>query len=84
MTNRAPAPGNDSTAIAPPWPSTMPRASASPSPVPSPSGLVVKNGSKTRSNFARNSRPVLADLDPHSLVLRVVARPETQAAWRGG
>src|SRR5580765_1269649 len=36
-----------------------------------------------RSNLARNSRAAVGDIDPHSLVLRVVTRPESQAAWRG-
>jgi hypothetical protein len=32
----------------PPWDATMPCTTESPSPVPSPTGLVVKNGSNTR------------------------------------
>ena len=36
----------------PPWAVTIPCTTASPSPVPMPAGLVVKNGSKTRSSVA--------------------------------
>src|SRR4051794_10484959 len=44
------APGADSTRMAPSWRSTtMRRAVSSPRPVPAPTPLVVKNGSKTRS-----------------------------------
>src|SRR5207249_4812645 len=48
MRNVAPAPGALSTSIRPPWALVMPCAIASPSPVPAPTSLVVKNGSKTR------------------------------------
>ena len=47
--NVAPAPGLDSRVMRPPCSVTMPWQIESPSPVPSPSDLVVKNGSKTRA-----------------------------------
>ena len=43
------ASGPDSTVMSPPWLRTMPWAMPRPSPVPSPTGLVVKKGSKIRS-----------------------------------
>ena len=44
----APSPGALSTWMSPPLWSTTPWAMARPSPVPSPTGLVVKKGSKAR------------------------------------
>ena len=52
-----PSPGVDSTQMTPPLWLTMPYTVASPRPVPSPTALVVKNGSKT----ARPGRGVHAD-----------------------
>jgi len=46
---RLPDPGVLCTPIQPPCSRAMPSATASPSPVPSPGGLVVKNGSNTCS-----------------------------------
>ena len=44
--NRVPSPGALSTSIRPPWSWTMPWVMLRPKPVPSPTALVVKNGSK--------------------------------------
>src|SRR6266478_5202255 len=46
IATRVPRPGSLSTSIQPPWSVTMPCATESPRPVPSPTSLVVKNGSK--------------------------------------
>src|SRR4029077_7555943 len=43
-----PFPGSLATVMTPPWASTMRRASGRPRPVPCPTGLVVKKGSKIR------------------------------------
>ena len=58
-------PGSDSTVRVPPWRSTTIRcAVASPSPVPWPTSLVVKNESNTRSRIsARDPGAVVGDLD---------------------
>src|SRR5215212_2418518 len=47
------SPGVESTRISPPCPLTMRRTMSSPSPVPSPTPLVVKNGSKMRLFICR-------------------------------
>src|SRR3712207_3847310 len=47
------SPGSESKMISPPSPATMRRTMSSPSPVPSPISLVVKNGSKTRFWISR-------------------------------
>ena len=44
----APAPGALCTVSVPPCVCTMPKLTLSPSPVPAPSGFVVKNGSNIR------------------------------------
>ena len=49
MTKVVPCPGVLSTVIAPPCSVMMPCTTARPKPVPSPTSLVVKNGSKMRS-----------------------------------
>ena len=72
MSKRLPRPGVLSTAIAPPCAETMPCTTASPSPVPCPTGLVVKNGSKTRSRVA-SSMP-----QPLSLTHRCACAPGAQ------
>ena len=41
-----------STWMSPPWPFTMPWTTERPSPVPSPTGFVVKNGSKIRRRIS--------------------------------
>jgi hypothetical protein len=46
MRKAAPSPGLETTLIQPSDCLTMPKTVASPSPVPSPTALVVKNGSK--------------------------------------
>src|SRR5205807_1121087 len=51
--NRLPLPTSLSTSIQPPCSATMPCATASPSPVPSPTAFVVKKGSKTRARCSR-------------------------------
>ena len=43
---------SDSTSMVPPWAATMLSLTASPSPVPSPTSRVVKNGSKIRSRIS--------------------------------
>ncbi len=50
--NVVPRPGSLSTQMVPPLCVTIPKTVARPSPVPWPSGLVVKNGSKIRSRVA--------------------------------
>ena len=49
---RLPRPGVLSTSTRPPWSATMPWLTANPRPVPWPTGLVVKNGSKIRGRIA--------------------------------
>jgi hypothetical protein len=54
---------------------------------PEPGALTVGLGREERvedprADLARNSRAAVGDLDSHALLRRVVARPETQAAWR--
>ena len=56
MWNVVPWPSWLSTVMVPPSDSMMLRHTASPSPVPSPTGLVVKNGSKMRSRFSGGNR----------------------------
>ena len=63
MTNVVPRPGSLSTSIVPWWSVTMSRHSERPSPVPSPTGLVVKNGSKI---FARTSAGMPGPVSPIS------------------
>src|SRR5580658_4327733 len=46
---REPCPGALSTTMRPPWSLIMPCTTARPSPVPLPTSLVVKNGSKSRA-----------------------------------
>src|ERR1035438_1754964 len=48
ISNRVPLPGRLSTEIEPPWLVMMPCTTDRPSPVPSFTALVVKNGSKAR------------------------------------
>src|SRR6185503_14015365 len=50
--NVEPWPGTEATSIDPPCSRTMPATIESPSPVPSPTGLVVKNGSKILLRFS--------------------------------
>src|SRR5665811_269643 len=50
--NVVPSPTVLLTSISPPWASIIPYDTASPSPTPLPSGLVVKNGSKILARFS--------------------------------
>ena len=54
----------------PPWSETIPWLMLIPSPVPSPTALVVKNGSKIRGRTSAASRAVIRHLHDH-----LVARP---------
>ena len=72
--NSVPSPGVLRTVILPPWLVTMPCTTASPRPVPSPTPLVVKKGSKTRSRVAASiPEPVSATdrqtIEPNSPAL---------------
>ena len=59
-----PPPGRLSTTISPPSARTMPWQIESPSPVPTPWGFVVKNGSKIRSrDLGRDPAAGVAHLD---------------------
>ena len=75
--NVAPWPSALVTSRVPPWASTIPRHNGSPSPVPTPGGLVVKKGSKMRAWSAeRDTRPGVRHRE-RDLVLRgVVLRGE--------
>ena len=77
MRNVEPSPSALVHVRAPPWSLvTMSWASDSPSPVPSPVGLVVKNGSKMRACVAA-SMPV-----PLSSISIVTASPSARASRR--
>ena len=67
--NTAPPSGRSSTSIHPSWSLTMPLATASPSPVPSPVSLVVKKASKILSRSALGT-PVPVSPDLHQEVGR--------------
>ena len=67
----APFPGSLVTLTSPPCSRTMPSTIASPRPVPTPAGLVVKNGSKIREAIA-GGMP-----GPSSLTSNCARRPES-------
>ena len=73
-----PFPGADSTSISPPRPLTIPWQIERPSPVPTPTGFVVKNGSKIRGRtLRRDAAAGVGDLDARAPVRsrsRCVAR----------
>ena len=77
------SPGSDTTRRSPPCRLTTTRHdTSSPSPVPCPTGLVVKNGSKTRDrSSARDAGAGVADL--HQRAVAVPGGPERQRALAG-
>ena len=86
--NVEPAPGLDSKVIRPPCSVTMPWQMESPSPVPSPSDLVVKKGSNTLAAISSgipgpSSETVTATPSSHlRTVIRMwPLRPVVAIAW---
>jgi len=69
MWKLVPSPGQESTRISPPCCWMIWCVMASPSPVPSPTGLVVKNGSKMRGQvFLRDTLAVVGHADVHRII----------------
>ena len=81
------SPGTDSTRRSP-WCllTTIRQAMSRPSPVPSPTGLVVKNGSKIRSWISVGMpgpvSPISTSTLPSSRAVRMVSVPVPPIAWR--
>src|SRR5262249_34183104 len=76
--NALPPPGSESTAIQPPCSRTMLQVTDRPRPVPSPTALVVKNGSNTRLRVV-SSMPW-----PVSRTVSVVQRARSPPTSAGG
>src|SRR5262249_30599696 len=73
-TNSVPSPRDEWTSIRPPWARMILYATWSPSPVPFPTGFVVKKGSKMRVRFSRGMPQPLSrtDATAHPSSSRVV------------
>jgi len=78
------SPGTERTRRSPSWRCTMMRQeTSSPSPVPSPTGLVVKKGSKICSGAPRGRRAGVGDLDEDQVAVAHRAHREGAGAGHG-
>ena len=78
----APWPGSLVAVMVPPIDFTELSATESPSPVPAPIGLVVKNGSRCAAGFLGDAGPAVGDLDADRAVLDRLHRDDQLASRR--